>query len=358
MKPNSSISNSELFGLLKKLFFVVICFVLIILGVLLLQRLTRAKSTLEIRDLSESSFFEDPKQYDVVFLGTSHMLYGISPFDVWDESGITSYNWGSPACTIPSTYWKLINILDYRNPELVVVDCFSSTWEYKAVNEFRMHEAFDCFPASYNKYMAIRDLMNGQTSKDDEHIYTKEEQLNVLFPISAYHSRWDELEKKDIHNEFVDSKGAELLYGIAEPIEIADTSEKAEITPSMEGVTYLKKLIMECKNRNIPILLVYLPFPASEEYKMEANMIYDIAAEYEVNYIDFTRLDVVDYETDCFDSNSHLNLYGQEKVSRYIGRYISENYNVKNRKEDSEINAKWEEGYNNFSSYREKLLID
>ncbi len=355
MKHNSYISNSRFIMITRRTVAVVVTMALVIVGGYIIQEVTRAKSS-EVKDLSRSTYFTDPEQYDVIFLGTSHALYGISPFDIWNECRITSYNWGSPASTIPSDYWKLVNILDYQKPGLVVLDCYNVSMTYKTMSEYRIHEAFDSFPLSYHKCLAIKDLMQGQRRKDDDLIYSKEEQVNILFPISAYHSRWDRLTEEDFDYQLIDTKGAGLLAGVAEPIEMSATSAKAKLATDSYGIQYLRKIIEKCQEDSIPILLVYIPFPVTEEWKMEANMVYDIAEEYELEYIDFTNLDVVDFKTDCFDPNSHLNLFGQEKVSRYIGRYIIEHYDIQSYSSDTNTGKKWDDLYEEYSVYRRELI--
>ncbi len=358
MKQLSYISNSKNVKFIKRVVAIVVTVSLIIGGCYLIQETTRLKANDDYKDLLCKSYFENPTQYDVVFIGTSHMTYGINPLEIWNEQGITSYNWASPTCTIPTIYWKLINILDYQTPELVVVDCFRATWEEKTYNEVRIHEALDAFPLSYHKYMAIKDLMDGQTRMEDGLEYSKQEQINVLMPLSYYHTRWESLTERDFRGIEMDTKGAEFYLDVAEPGEISDTHKKTEITENMQGVLYLKKIIAECKSRNIPLLLTYLPFPTSEDSKMEANMIGDIASEYSVDYLDFTKLGVVNYETDCNDSNSHLNVSGQEKVSKYIAGYIAENYVIDNRTSDEKICEDWNSKYNDYKAYREGLILD
>lgn len=291
-----SIFNSKR---IKNIISIVAVSALIILFLLSVQDITRAK-TAEARDLQYRTYFANPKQYDVLFLGSSHVMYAINPLEIWNESGITSFNWGSPSCTLPSVYWKLMNLLDYQEPKLVVVDCFRATWEYKTMNEYRMHEAFDAFPLSYTKVKTVKDLMYNEERKSDGEKYSVEECLNILSPLRAYHSRWDSLSQRDFESSYVDTKGCEFETNIAEPAEISSATNKTQITPQMQGVTYLRRIIEECNKRNIPILLTYLPFPTDIGSKEEANMIYDIANEYSVPYLDFTRLDVVDYYTDLF----------------------------------------------------------
>lgn len=314
-----------------------------------IQQLTRVKSSV-MRDMFYSTYFDYAEDYDVIYFGSSHVMYGINPLEIWDEYGITSYNWGGPTCTLPSIYWKLRNVLDYETPKLVVVDCFRSIWPCKTYNRYQIHEAFDAFPFSYTKWMSINDLMKDEAKMEDGLIYTDAERYSVLFPLCDYHTRWAELQKGDFVREFVDTKGCECTINVAEPIEIHNTSEKTEITKDMVGVIYLERVIEECQSRNIPLLLTYLPFPTDETWKKESNMIQGIADKYGVNYVNFTNFDVVNYQTDCSDPSSHLNLAGQKKVSEYLGEYILVNYEIEDRR-DSAIADQWNAWYEEYKEY-------
>lgn len=334
---------------MKRLLGSIITLVLLICGINYVDELTRLKSS-SARDLLYRSYFEYANDYDVLFFGTSHVMYGINPLELWHDYGIVSYNWGSPTCTIPNIYWKLMNVLDYATPDLVVVDCFRTVWIDKSYSVERMHEAFDAFDFSLTKYNAVNDLM------DDPRKYSEKDKINVLFRLSAYHNRWEELHRIDFDNSFVDTKGGEFEVNVAVPIEISTTFDKTEITPEMEGVNYLRRTIEACQEGNIHILLTYLPYPTSEEWKKEANMIQDIADEYGVDYINFTNLDVVNYNTDCADDSSHLNISGNGKVTEYLGEYIKENYEILDFRNDDALSLQWNHDYTSYVDWKTSLF--
>ena len=318
-----------------------------------IQQLTRAKPV-QMRDISYCTYFDYAEDYDVLYFGTSHVMYGISPLEIWNNYGITSYNWGSPYCSLPSSYWKLKNVLDYETPKLVVVDCYLTTWIEKTYGAYRMHQAFDAFPLSYTKWMTVNDLMKDEMAYVGL-TYTDAERYGMLFPLYSYHTRWKDLQKDDFVKEYIDTKGYVFLLNVAEPDEISNTSEKAEITEDMSGVIYLERIIEECQSRNIPLLLTYLPFPTDETSKKESNMIQDIADKYGVDYINFTNFDIVNYETDYADPSSHMNISGQKKVSEYLGEYILENYGIEDRR-DSAIASQWNTWYEEYKEYEDELI--
>lgn len=339
---------------LKRLIAVMLTITLIIGGLLYIQTILRPKIA-TTRDLLYKTYFDYADEYDVLYFGTSHVMYGINPLEIWNDCGIASYNWGSPTCSIPSIYWKLMNVLDYATPKLVVVDCFRATWTYKSYNTYRLHEAFDAFPLSYTKWKAINDLMKDEAKMEDEMLYSDLDRINLLFPLSAYHSRWDEIRANDFSYKFVDTKGCEFEINVTEPIEISNTTEKTEITDEMQGVIYLRKIIEECQNRDISILLTYLPYPTDEIGKKESNMIQQIADEYGVEYINFTNIDVVNYYTDYADSYSHMNIAGQKKVSEFLGNYIINNYDIEDKRDDI-LAAQWNDWYSAYKDYEDSFI--
>ena len=99
---------------------------------------------------------------------------------------------------------------------------------------------------------------------------------------------------------------------------------------------YLNKIIATCKKNNIELLLIELPSAESWSYDLSektqefANNKGLDFIDLNLNYKDFG----FDWNTDSADGGDHLNVYGAEKVSKYIGKIIQEKYNIPNRKQD------------------------
>ena len=65
------------------------------------------------RDDSErkyGAFFEEKQDFDVLFLGTSRVLDGVSPMELWRDYGLTGYNLSCYGNTLPVTYWIMVQI--------------------------------------------------------------------------------------------------------------------------------------------------------------------------------------------------------------------------------------------------------
>lgn len=302
-----------------------------------------------------TDFFSQKEDFDVLFMGSSHVVNGVFPMELWNDYGIVSYNMGGHANQMATTYWVMKNTLDYTTPKLMVIDGAHLEFNIKTGYSFsNIHMSFDAFPLSRNKIAAIRDLL------DDEGIAQKAEQgdvsdldqrteSSILWNYSVYHSRWTELEHGDFYPELSKEKGAESRIAVAAPREIRPVPPDSLMEEDTLGVQYLCKMIDECQKQGIEVLLVYLPFPPQEQDFQNANRMYRIAEEYGVNYINFLDMNIVDYSTDCYDEGSHLNPSGARKVTSYLGQYIMAHYEIP----DQRMNDAYADWYDSYEEYRD-----
>lgn len=287
-------------------------------------------------------FFEQEENFDVLFLGSSHVLNAISPMDLWNDYGIVSYNLSNHAERLVGTYYNMLLALQETNPKMVVVDTFLSYENTKTHKKKEYtHSLLDGYPISYTKYLAIRDLFEGDNLLERE--------IEFLFPFSMYHARWDELVENDFRLQSKYEKGAESRINVAVPNEIIPI-DSVEIYSGEETINmlYLRRIIEYCKSNNIEILITNLPYPADEEKIAISKYVQKIANEYEVNYINFLNMNnIVNHDTDYFDKEGHLNPSGARKITDYLGKYIKENYNIPDQKD----NGAYSFWYNDYEEY-------
>ncbi len=314
--------------------------------ILLSFTIYRAQKLLEskVSIVKNQDFFEQEEDFDVLFLGTSHTLNSVLPMELWEDYGIVSYNLAGKASRLPLSYWTMINALDYTTPKLIVVDTFQLSSDAKVHEDLKvMHYALDSFPMSRHKYQAVMDLY------DDKSSDRYGERWEYLWNFTSFHYRWNELEASDFQIEHSVNKGAEEVFILAEPNPFVRIPIEQKIEENTVGKDYLRKIIEECQSRGIDVLLTHIPYPAEEYFQMEANSVYEIAEEYGVDYINFLQLDVVNYETDCYDADNHLNISGARKITDYLGQYITRRYAIDDRRNDARY-SKWHEDYENYRS--------
>ncbi len=322
-------------SMLKTAVCILLCLAIIIGGLAVLTDITQRKDSVK----KYTKFFENAQDYDILYLGTSHVINAFLPMELWGEYGMTAYNLGGHSNTMAINYWVLKNALDYAAPKLVVLDCFDISGDTKCNDTSFAHFSLDALPFSKNKVSAICDIFS-----EPEFIPLRSD---FLFRFSIYHTRWEELSADDFIVGDNIENGADSRIGFAAPASFTPTDAAAELVPNNVGLLYFDRILAECESRDIDVLLTYLPYPAPKERWMEANYVQALAQERGLDYINFLKLDVVDYNTDCYDSASHLNPSGAKKVTHYLGEYIRGHYGVTDRRAESTY-AHWRDDYQRY----------
>lgn len=67
--------------------------------------------------------------FDVILAGSSTIMYGIHPLQLYDEFGISSYSLTTAAQRIPLTYYLVKEALREQHPQLVVIDVYYAGYD-------------------------------------------------------------------------------------------------------------------------------------------------------------------------------------------------------------------------------------
>lgn len=351
MQPTSSTSSFKV-----KLKRILSCIVVLVLTALVLSRCSKVMQ--RKADINKyGAFFEHSEDMEVLFMGSSHMLNAIFPMDMWHDHGIIAYNFGGHDNYLPVTYWVMENALDYADPKVVVIDCFRlECMEKISRNRDYLHHSFDAMPFSIKKARAMTDLLNDPTA-DLGGIGGWLEAYNaLLLDYTVYHARWNEIDEGDFAVVPSFEYGAESSVLVSEAAETV-SNDGAKLSGETTGTQYLKRMIEDCKNRGIDVLLVALPFPVTQESTwMTVNTAQDIADEYGVDFINFHDMDVVDFSTDCYDMDSHMNPSGAWKITDYLGTYLKDNYGLTDHRGD-EAYAYMDSDWNLYHEFKAIRLV-
>lgn len=286
-------------------------------------------------------FWEEKEDtIDVIFVGSSHSYRSIYPLEIWHKYGLTSWNLGSSEQSVAASYHLIEEAIERQHPKVVVMEMYMSFVDSKYYDYARIHQITDNMPCSMNKINFIKDVI------------PVKDRLEFYFPIAKYHERWPEIGKSDIKKIERDSKGVEYGGGVTafSDFEILNKNQKMDI-PEVT-VEYLEKAKQLCDDNDVQLLLIAVPYIATNEYEYRQKMlneIYDIANELDVPYINmFHEINEVgiNFETD-FEEWQHLNISGAQKVSDYIGKYLSKNYDLSDKRTDDEICELWNKSYEN-----------
>lgn len=285
------------------------------------QELLRGKWIIGGKDntASTSSFKEyrelSPDTVDVLFVGTSHVLYGIDPMYLYQETGITSYVFGGPGLRLDLSYLTLKEVLDTQSPKIVFLDASGLHYE-KQQTEAKAHKFADQLPLTWEK---IEYAFNNGNDELDP--------LGVMFPLFRYHSRWDKLEKNDLRYvtgtlEETYMRGHFASYEQVPATLSFESEEKFTITD--RNLDYFERIVKLCKQEGVELVLYKIPTPDWNRSYSDAAAA--VALEQGVPFWELTNeLDKIgiDPQVDYHDATDHLNQYGAEKLTAYMGEVLT-----------------------------------
>lgn len=171
-------------------------------------------------------------KYDVAFIGSSHMNSSLSPYILWENYGITSYNLGTGGQPLDVSYYLLKELLkNHSDLKVVVVDLYYAGLTDPYGSEGYIRYVLDNMKLSSNKIDAIKNCT------------PKNERLYYLFPLLKYHTRWKELRENDFKFNYDASrydKGFSAARGAYGSDNLGDTTteEIGEIPEKTEEYIY------------------------------------------------------------------------------------------------------------------------
>lgn len=276
---------------------------------------------------------------DVLILGSSHLADGLIPQEIYDSSGITSYNLSFEQESPMLSYYLLREALRYQKPQAVIVDlCQAYRYSDHAINMWGelWRKPMDSMRISEVKKALIDDLYE----RGDI-----DEKTSYYFPLIRYHSRWKELTAEDFEQltwkDHYELMGFYPMYyeNISgfEPLELTGSTETDPLDPLMKE--YYEKIGELCRQKGIKVILMATPEKSIDE--AEHNAYAELAAEQDAWLCDMAEKSVYDSvgiiePEETFlkpDDDAHMNIGAAVKTSRMIGDLLLK-LGVKGHKDD------------------------
>lgn len=301
-------------------------------------------------------YYDEKLPHDVVFIGDCEVYENISTIKLWEEYGITSYIRGSAQQLPWQSYYLLEDTLRYETPDVVVFNVLSLKYD-KPQKE------------TYNR-MTLDGMRWSKSKIDDVKASVTEEEhfIDYVFPILRYHSRWSELTMNDIKYMFkkdpVTVNGYYMRIDVRPQTGFPDPMPLSDYTLGSNAMSYLDKMTALCKEKGIKLVLIKAPTEYPHWYNEWDDQIVKYAKDNDLPYINMIPLQEeigLDMSVDTYDAGLHLNLSGAEKLAVYFGRYLKENYDLKDHREDPEYVEEYNEKtalYNTMIEKQKRELED
>lgn len=310
---------------MKKTFKIILILIIFSILFIFLNRLLSPKymDTL-VEGSMISSYYDSPKDHEVIFIGDCEMYANISPMEMYKQNGIKGYVRGSSQQMMWQSYYILKETLNYETPKVVVLSVGALRNDESKINEAYNRLAIDKMKWSKEKV----DIINSSISEEEMF-------MSYLFPILRYHSRYNELTKEDFKYLFKDKEtlySGYLMSKKVKPVENLPTKKPlGDYSFSDEVLKYLDFITELCKENNIKLVLVKSPSLYPYWYEEWDNFVEEYSKENELDYYNFINdIDEIglDFSKDTYDGGLHLNLSGATKLSDYFSNILSNKYNL------------------------------
>lgn len=295
-----------------------------------------------------TKFYElESNTVDVLVLGSSHAYEAVNTGILWQEHGISSFVLGGPSQPIWNTYYYLKEALNTQTPHLIILEAYMVTSGSDYGDDFRIISNTYGMRCSKNKVEAIQ-------------ISAPQERWGeFMFSYMQYHTRYTDLTREDFTKNqgnplFENWKGFCCNMGTIsfDMPNIGEVTERRVLSKKTEE--YYRKVIELASENNIPLLIVVSPYAGiNETHQARYNTAADIAAEYNVNFINYNLLyDEIGIDFSCdVPDDAHLNYKGSQKYTHALGEYIINHYDILNRHGDDKYES-WELG----SQYQASMI--
>jgi hypothetical protein len=282
----------------------------------------------------QAPYYEKSNTLDVIFIGSSHVEWGIDPNTIWEKYGIPAINYTVLGLDLKHSYFLLKEMLKYHQPKVMVID----VWRICDENDANAltNRIANMFPFSWNKI----EMINSNPNLDSLH-----KKMDYYFPLHLYHTR--KLDSTDFnfhyHNiergHFVnfDKKNQEHVFN--------DCNTIASLTKT--EVSYFERIIAYAKQEKIKLIFVSIPHLSSKiDLLKKINAIELLSNKNGIPFINFNKEKSFKaagliYSTDVAndsDINGHLNHLGAQKIASFLGEYLQKNYHLANKSKDIAYN--------------------
>lgn len=303
---------------------------------------------------------EPDNSCDVIFVGASATYMYFQPYKAFEKYGISSYDIASSGLKAESILPFVKQARKTQKDAMFVIDMrpFQYYSEKKEDNKYRFEMAADSMPYGYNRFVMIEDIVK-------KYGYDYAERIAFHFDLASRHSADGVLNSYDawIHsnNRFDNNSrgfyGEEFWAYLEEPV--ITTEERRSLVTNAERT--FRELASYIVKNSLPALFVVCPYAETEEDRMIYNTLEDISAEYGIEFLNankYYREIGIDFSHDFADIN-HVNCYGADKYTDFIGQYLVEKYFLPDHRNEEEYDS-WYEKADAASQEisRKKSIID
>lgn len=293
----------------------------------------------------EGFYQEEENSLDVVLIGASDVYTGYSPAYAYEKYGFTSYSYAIEGNYTGLFINQIKEVLSRQKPKCILIEATGYgnplSDKDKEVSLATMRKWTDVIPLSLTKINTINENVES-------------DYLSYYFPFIIYHGRPSSLNETKIRYSQL-FRGYPYLKGITSTnqkvlsnkiIDVSNDDKTEKINENDERI--LLDLMDYCKSLDCKVVFARFPHRITNDTQYHQfktqNYIKSLANKNGFDFINFDKCfeKIKLLPNNDFYDDSHMNVYGQKKMTEYLGNILQNKYGVK-KTNLSDINkAKWE----------------
>lgn len=298
----------------------------------------------------------EDKDIDVVYIGGSAAFVYWEPLRAYKDYGFTSYDLAINSIQAENILPLIKYAEEYRHPDLYVIGIRAFQYYSDDLYEQGVRNTSDSMGLTeIPRYELVSAFLNNHNTDE------KTDKVSYYFDIAKYHTNSRNLRSEGAweiinNNRANPYKGCELPDRWACMDEPTDykTDERVELLPNAQKE--LDKILAYCDEKKLNVLFVVCPYSISKEHYAIYNTVGDQVKEHGYGYInanDYFDEMGIDFAKDFYNA-SHVNVYGAEKYTDFLGEYLADHYNLPDHRKDDSYNA-WNDSVAQFEKYSDSI---
>ena len=329
---------------MKKIKFIIKLIIFVCIFSLLLVSISYiVRPQSDMKDRFAGFYSEPDDTIDAVMIGASSVSPLIAAPYIWNEYGITTYPLSTNAQPAAGIKYIIEEASKSQEGCLFMVDATMFMVEQSTLmTEPRIRNVVDNMKYSLTRIRAINEMVED-----------KESRIDYYFDISKYHSAIfgeNGVKAEDIKYFNFQSPSEYKGYLFVEAVDIFEAVDLSGITGEKpipeDSEAELNALMDYCDKNDINVLFFINPYAATETNKEEHNYIKRLVEQRAfdfINFNDFYDEMGIDFGRDLYNVN-HMNVYGAEKFSKFLGSYLVDNYGFDDKRGNEDYDS-WDEAF-------------
>ncbi len=272
-------------------------------------------------DAAKNFYNQSENEFNVLIFGSSHSWNGIVPAEM-DKYGVNAYNFSNSNQLINTTELFVNDAFSTQKPKVIIIETFF-------VNSIEKNSDIN---TSVLTTKNIKDKSARCTYLKEAIGFDVGNYIEYFFPFFKFHDNWSNLDEENFEppsyiDHFEKNRGHTPLNGVKEVDINVGEALKEQKELSSRAIECLDGISRICRENGTKIIFITTPYEGEYHYSDAVNK---YAAENDWEYINFFEK-IDELGIDCkadFSDPEHLNQIGAAKVSDYLGKYISENYEL------------------------------